>query len=61
MADDKNKTGSQDRKRVNTSEDYEVDYWTQKFGCTPDELKAAVAKVGNMADDVESELSKARG
>ena len=46
---------------MNTSEDYEVDYWIQKFDCTPDELKAAVAKVGNMADDVENELRNARG
>ena len=31
-----------------------------KFGCSDDELKAVVAKVGVMAKDVEAESSAAR-
>ncbi len=46
----------QDRSRVNTSEDYEVRYWSQKFGVSPEQLKAAVRKVGNSAKAVEKEL-----
>jgi hypothetical protein len=34
MADDKAKTAPQDLQRVNVNEDYEVQYWTKKFGCT---------------------------
>ena len=34
MADDKAKTAPQDTQRVNIVEDYEVNYWTEKFGCT---------------------------
>ena len=54
--DNKTKTAPQDAKRINIHEDYEVRYWTQRFGCTVERLKAAVAKVGVMVDDVDSEL-----
>lgn len=58
MADDKSKTGGQDRDRINVNEDYELRDWSKKFGVTPDELKEAVKKVGPMASDVEKELGK---
>ena len=35
MADDKTIRGPADRTRVNTHEDYEVKYWSKKFGVTP--------------------------
>ena len=47
---------TQDAKRINIHEDYEVRYWTKRFGVTPEQLKAAVHKVGVMVDDVEREL-----
>jgi len=56
MADDKTKTAPQDSSRVNISEEYEVQYWTKKFGCTHTELEAAVKKAGPMAKDVEKQL-----
>lgn len=56
MSDGKSKTGGQDRKRINLSEDYEVRDWTKKFGVSEARLRDAVAKVGNFADDVEREL-----
>jgi len=58
MADNKTKTTPQDAQRVNVHEDYEVRYWSEKFGCSAEELKAAVKKVGVMAKDVEKELRK---
>ena len=54
--DDKTKTRPQDAQRINIHEDYEVRHWSQKFGCSPEELRAAVQKVGVMAADVEREL-----
>jgi hypothetical protein len=54
--DDKTKTSGRDRQRINIHEDYEVRYWSQRFGCTPEQLKAAVEKVGVMVDNVEREL-----
>lgn len=56
MADDKTKAGGQDRTRINTSEDYEVRYWTEKFGVTAEQLKAAVQQVGTNAAAVEAHL-----
>lgn len=56
MSDDKSQTGNPDRQRISLSEDYEVRDWSQKFGVSEERLRAAIAKVGNMADDVEREL-----
>jgi hypothetical protein len=57
MPDDKNKTKPQDASRINVHEKYEVEYWSKKFKVTPEQLKAAVAKVGVSAKAVETELS----
>ncbi|MCU1326438.1 MAG: hypothetical protein JWN34_1808 [Bryobacterales bacterium] len=56
MADDKSKTRPHDAQRINVNEEYEVRDWSKKLGCTPEQLKAAVANVGVMAADVEREL-----
>ena len=32
---------------INTSENYEVEYWANKFGVRPERLKTAVRAVGN--------------
>ena len=53
MSDDKHQTGNPDRQRISLSEDYEVRDWSQKFGVSEDRLRAAGAKVANMADDLE--------
>lgn len=58
MADDKTKTGGQDRTQISLGEDYEVRDWSKKFGVTPEELRAAVEAVGNKAADVEAYLKK---
>lgn len=58
MTDDTKKRGPADRTRVNVHEDYEVRYWTEKFGCTKAQLAAAVKAVGVMAKDVEAYLKK---
>ena len=56
MADDKSTTGPADATRVNTSEAYEVSYWSKKFGVSAEELKSAVKAVGPVANDVEAKL-----
>ena len=60
MPDDKTQRGGQDRERVNVNEDYELTAWSKKFGITPDQLKAAVKKVGDRASAVERELKQDR-
>jgi len=57
MSDDKTKTGPQDASRVNIHEDYEVDYWTKKFGVSKEKLKEAVDTVGVSADAVSTYLA----
>ena len=59
MSDDLSKKGMQDRTRVNTSEDHEVRYWSERFGVSQERLKAAVQKVGNSVSAVEKELKAA--
>lgn len=46
-----------DRDRISLKQDYEVRYWSDKFGVTHDELKQAVDKVGHMASNVEEYFS----
>ena len=56
MPDDKSKSGGQDRTRINVNEDYELRDWAEKFGVSPEELKAAVSKVGDQAAAVAQHL-----
>lgn len=56
MSDNKDQRGGQDRERISLGEDYEVRDWSRKFGVTEDQLRAAVGKVGDRAEDVEREL-----
>jgi len=58
MSDDKNTRGPADASRINVHEDYELRYWSQKFGVTLEQLRAAVKAVGVMAKDVEAQLKK---
>ncbi|QHJ00137.1 DUF3606 domain-containing protein [Xylophilus rhododendri] len=57
MSDDKKATG-QDRKEISLTEDYEVRDWTRSLGCTEDQLRKAVAAVGNSAAAVRDYLRK---
>lgn len=56
MADNKTLRGPQDSSRIAMGEDYEVEYWTDKFGVSRNELQKAVDAVGNSADAVEAHL-----
>lgn len=58
MADDKSKPGSPDRDRINVNEEYELRDWSKSLGVSPDELKKAVAQVGDRADAVRQHLGK---
>jgi hypothetical protein len=58
MADNANIRGQQDRTRINVNQEHEVRYWSEKLGCTADELRSIVDEVGPMAADVEQ---RARG
>lgn len=56
--DDKTITGNPDSKLINISENYEVEYWSEKFNVSAEVLKNAVAVAGNTAKDVEAYLNR---
>jgi len=57
MTDNTSKTGL-DRQRVSLEEDYEVRDWMKSFGCTEEQLRAAVRAVGHSAEKVREYVSK---
>jgi hypothetical protein len=62
MSDNKSKRSGPDRSRINLHEDYEVRYWSKKFGITKHELEKAVKKAGsNSVKRVELELAGSHG
>ena len=58
MADDRSLRGTQDRQRINLSEDYEVTYWSKKWDVSREELAEAVRKAGPMSAAVAKLLGK---
>lgn len=56
MSDDKSTRAPQDASRIAMGEDYEVRYWTGKFGVSRERLQQAVDAVGNSAAAVERHL-----
>ena len=58
MADDTRKRGPADRMRINVNEAWELSYWIKEFGCTADQLRAAVNAVGVMVADVRRYLGR---
>ena len=58
MADDKTKRAPEDAKLISLNDEYEVEYWTRKFGVTTERLVRAVHKVGNSVERVSEELKR---
>lgn len=58
MADNLNDRGPQDRSRVNVNEEWELQYWSKKFGVSAQQLRDAVKAVGTSADAVGKHLGK---
>jgi hypothetical protein len=63
MSDDKTKKGGGDRSRVAAGEDYEVRYFAEKHGITPDQVRDLIKRHGNSRDKLEAaaeRLAKAK-
>jgi hypothetical protein len=58
MADNLNNRGPQDASKVNVGEEWEVAYWTKKFGVSAEELRQAVKQVGTSADAIGKHFNK---
>ena len=57
MEDDPSKTAL-DRKMISLEQEHEVRYWTEVLGCTEEELRRAVAHVGNSVQDVRDYMGR---
>lgn len=55
MADDKGKRDFRDRDRVSANDDYEVEYFAQKVGLTPQQVRELIRKHGNARETLERE------
>ena len=49
-----------DLSRVNLAEDWEVEYWCERFATTEAQLRACVLKAGPRVEDVEKRLKDAQ-
>jgi hypothetical protein len=58
MSDNLQKSGQQDRSRINVHEEWEVRHWTEALGVTREELERAVAEVGVSANAVREHLKR---
>jgi len=58
MAEDNSKPVPADAGRINMSDEREIRYWMQKFGCTKPELVTAVGSVGPIATKVQTYLKR---
>lgn len=58
MSDNKSKEDGRDRSRVDPHESYELAYIEEKLGVSRQEVRDAVAAVGNSREKVEAYLTK---
>jgi Protein of unknown function (DUF3606) len=56
MPDDRSRRGGPDRERIDIHDEHEVRNWAMLLKVTPEQLKAAVSKVGTSADQVRQYL-----
>jgi hypothetical protein len=58
MSDNLSNRGPQDASKVNVGEEWEVAYWTKKFGVSAEQLKQAVKQVGTSAEALGQHFKK---
>ena len=56
--DNKDLIATLKRDWIDTSEYYEIEYWSNRFGVSVERLKTAVRAVGNLVISVEQFLKK---
>ncbi len=58
MSDDKNIRDGRDSSKVNSNESYELSYLEEKLNVSREQIREAIAAVGNSRDKVEEYLKK---
>jgi hypothetical protein len=61
MADDLKNRGPKDRSRVNTSEKWELDYWSKELGVSSEKLKELVGRVGPSVEKIRAAVRQHKG
>lgn len=61
MPDSKENRNSPDSRRINLDEPYEVQYWSERFGVSPNQLRKAVEQAGTSSAAVENFLKSNMG
>ncbi len=56
MADNMDLRGAEDRNRIASDEDWEIDYMIEKTGASRKEIADAIKAVGNSREKVEAHL-----
>ena len=60
MSDNNSASNEDDQLRINIQDESELRDWSAKLDATPEELREAVAAVGDLASDVELHLKGSR-
>ncbi len=60
MSDNKDSRDGRDRSRVSGQEDYEVQHLAEKFKVSAEEVRKAIAEVGNSREKIETYLRNRR-
>jgi len=58
MADDKGKTDGRDRSRIAAGQDYEVQYFAERYGISMEQARELILKHGNNREKLELEVSR---
>ncbi|WP_084156426.1 DUF3606 domain-containing protein [Desulforegula conservatrix] len=58
MSDNLKRKKPEDPTKINTHQEWELDYWSKELGVTKEKIKEAVKKVGNSTDKVRQYLGK---
>lgn len=58
MADDKTKSGAQDRDRVAGEQDYEVRYFAERHGISTEQAQQLISKHGNDRETLDRAASQ---
>lgn len=57
MVDNLQRKGPEDPRTINLSQEWEVKYWSQKYGITEEQLREIVKQVGSSRSKVEFYLN----
>jgi hypothetical protein len=61
MADDKSKADNRDRSRIVAGQDFEVEYFAERYGISTEQARELITKHGNNREKLEREVARLKG